>query len=100
MGFVSTNSTQFIIINDGGDYGESPFYVIGWNSYWLMMESVRSSSRPKVSPGVFNERVFKAVVKRKNSLSGVKLERTEEESAAVIKMSLIKEHLCNSLYGK
>ncbi|KAG5252484.1 mannan endo-1,4-beta-mannosidase [Salix suchowensis] len=49
MGFVSTNSTQFIIINDGDDYGESPFYVTGWNSYWLMMESVRSSSRPKVS---------------------------------------------------
>ncbi|KAB5519608.1 hypothetical protein DKX38_023927 [Salix brachista] len=51
---------KFIIINDGDDYGESPFYVTGWNSYWLMMESVRSSSRPKVSPGVFNERVFKS----------------------------------------
>ncbi|XP_073261193.1 mannan endo-1,4-beta-mannosidase 5 isoform X2 [Populus alba] len=94
MGFVSTDSTQFIIINDGDGYGygESAFYVNGWNSYWLMMESVWSSSRSKVSemlkrgsqmgltvcrtwafsdghgpdalqvsPGVFNERVFKGL---------------------------------------
>ncbi|CAK7345090.1 unnamed protein product [Dovyalis caffra] len=96
MGFVSTNSTQFVIINDGGGgddgHGESAFYVNGWNSYWLMMESVWSSSRSKasemlkrgaqmgltvcrtwafsdgfgpdalqVSPGVFNERVFRGL---------------------------------------
>ncbi|KAI5559958.1 hypothetical protein BDE02_16G013500 [Populus trichocarpa] len=92
MGFVLTDSTQFIIIIDGDGYGESVFYVNGWNSYWLMMESVWSSSRSKVSemlkrgsqmgltvcrtwafsdghgpdalqvsPGVFNERVFKGL---------------------------------------
>jgi mannan endo-1,4-beta-mannosidase len=94
MGFVLTDSTQFIIIIDGDGYGESVFYVNGWNSYWLMMESVWSSSRSKVSemlkrgsqmgltvcrtwafsdghgpdalqvsPGVFNERVFKVSYK-------------------------------------
>ncbi|XP_073261338.1 mannan endo-1,4-beta-mannosidase 6-like isoform X1 [Populus alba] len=86
------DSTQFIIINDGDGYRESAFYVNGWNSYWLRMESVWSSSRSKVSemlkrgsqmgltvcrtwafsdghgpdalqvsPGVFNERVFKGL---------------------------------------
>ena len=90
IGFVSTNSTQFVIIDDGAGGGESAFYVNGWNSYWLMMESVWSPSRPKVSemlkrgaqmgltvcrtwafsdgrgadalqvsPGLFNERVFR-----------------------------------------
>jgi mannan endo-1,4-beta-mannosidase len=90
MGFVSTNSTQFIIIDDGGGGRVSAFYVNGWNSYWLMMKSVWSPSRSKVSemlkrgaqmgltvcrtwafsdgrgpdalqvsPGLFNERVFR-----------------------------------------
>ncbi|KAJ4826692.1 Mannan endo-1,4-beta-mannosidase 6 [Turnera subulata] len=91
MGFVSTNSTHFTILDDGG--GQSKFfYINGWNSYWLMQESVWSSSRPKVSemlkkgaqmgmsvcrtwafsdgsgpnglqlsPGVFNERVFRGL---------------------------------------
>ncbi|KAJ9180849.1 hypothetical protein P3X46_009046 [Hevea brasiliensis] len=50
MGFVSTNSTQFFIINGGGDQDlYSPLYVNGWNSYWLMEESVWTSSRSKVS---------------------------------------------------
>uniref|UniRef100_A0A6N2JZQ7 mannan endo-1,4-beta-mannosidase n=1 Tax=Salix viminalis TaxID=40686 RepID=A0A6N2JZQ7_SALVM len=92
IGFVSTNSTQFVIIDDGAGGGESAFYVNGWNSYWLMMESVWSPSRPKVSkmlkrgaqmgltvcrtwafsdgrggnalqvsPGLFNERVFRGL---------------------------------------
>ncbi|KAJ6921714.1 hypothetical protein NC652_015601 [Populus alba x Populus x berolinensis] len=92
MGFVSTNSTQFIIIGDGGGGGVSAFYVNGWNSYWLMMKSVWSPSRSKVSemlkrgaqmgltvcrtwafsdgrgpdalqvsPGLFNERVFRGL---------------------------------------
>ncbi|KAJ6300836.1 hypothetical protein OIU76_021605 [Salix suchowensis] len=29
MGFVSTNSTQFIIIYDGGDYGNHHFMLLG-----------------------------------------------------------------------
>eukprot|EP00257_Ricinus_communis_P005881 XP_002520563.2 mannan endo-1,4-beta-mannosidase 6 [Ricinus communis] len=49
MGFVSTNSTQFIIISDYGDKEPSPLYVNGWNSYWLMEESVWTPSRSKVS---------------------------------------------------
>ncbi|KAF2305448.1 hypothetical protein GH714_005410 [Hevea brasiliensis] len=50
MGFVSTNSTQFFIINGGGDQDlYSPLYINGWNSYWLMEESVWTSSRSKVS---------------------------------------------------
>lgn len=92
MGFVSTNSTQFIIIDDGGGGGVSAFYVNGWNSYWLMMKSVWSPSRSKVSemlkrgaqmeltvcrtwafsdgrgpdalqvsPGLFNDRVFRGL---------------------------------------
>uniref|UniRef100_A0A2P2JNQ1 Mannan endo-1 4-beta-mannosidase 6 n=1 Tax=Rhizophora mucronata TaxID=61149 RepID=A0A2P2JNQ1_RHIMU len=54
MGFVATNSTHFVI-HDGGDVGgghdqgESTVYVNGWNSYWLMQESVWSPSRSKVS---------------------------------------------------
>ncbi|XP_065852964.1 mannan endo-1,4-beta-mannosidase 6-like [Euphorbia lathyris] len=90
MSFVSTNSTQFIIINDASD--PQPFYINGWNSYWLMQESVWNPSRSKVSkmlkrgaqlgltvcrtwafsdgpapnalqvsPGVFNQRVFQAL---------------------------------------
>ncbi|KDP37779.1 hypothetical protein JCGZ_06458 [Jatropha curcas] len=50
MGFVSTNSTQFIIINGGpGDQDLSTLYINGWNSYWLMQESVWTPSRSKVS---------------------------------------------------
>ncbi|KAJ8770545.1 hypothetical protein K2173_018036 [Erythroxylum novogranatense] len=89
MGFVSTNSTHFVVFN-GGE--QSTMYVNGWNSYWLLQESVWSESRSKVSkmfkrgaqmgltvcrtwafsdghgpndlqvsPGVFNERVFRAL---------------------------------------
>ncbi|KAJ6363778.1 hypothetical protein OIU78_003859 [Salix suchowensis] len=74
------------------EVGSLHFYVNGWNSYWLMMESVWSPSRPKVSemfkrgaqmgltvcrtwafsdgrganalqvsPGLFNERVFRGL---------------------------------------
>ncbi|XP_077229818.1 mannan endo-1,4-beta-mannosidase 6-like isoform X3 [Tasmannia lanceolata] len=89
LSFIGTNSSRFV---DKGN-GEF-FFVNGWNSYWLMEESVRASSRSKVSemlrrgaemgmtvcrtwafsdggadgsvalqiyPGVFDERVFKAL---------------------------------------
>lgn len=48
MNFVSTNSTRFIIKGDGGGE-ESTMYVNGWNSYWLMEESVWDESRTRVS---------------------------------------------------
>ncbi|XP_042481177.1 mannan endo-1,4-beta-mannosidase 6-like [Macadamia integrifolia] len=47
MSFVGTNSTQFVI--DVGNGEQSIFYVNGWNSYWLMEESVWGTSRYKVS---------------------------------------------------
>ncbi|KAF8409264.1 hypothetical protein HHK36_005338 [Tetracentron sinense] len=84
LGFVERNGTQFMV--DG-----RAFYVNGWNSYWLMDQAVEDHSRPRVramlqagskmgltvcrtwafndgtynalqiSPGHFNERVFKAL---------------------------------------
>ncbi|MBA0766129.1 hypothetical protein Gotri_015197 [Gossypium trilobum] len=80
--FVERNGTHFFL-------NGKPLYVNGWNSYWLMAHSVDESSRPKVSamlqagakmgltvcrtwafndggynalqisPGQFDERVFK-----------------------------------------
>ncbi|KAJ4821204.1 hypothetical protein LUZ62_033770 [Rhynchospora pubera] len=82
--FVEINGTQFVL--DG-----KPFYVNGWNSYWLMDQAVDESTRPRVnaifrtgaqmgltvcrtwafndgtynalqiSPGLFDERVFQAL---------------------------------------
>ncbi|KAE8724393.1 Mannan endo-1,4-beta-mannosidase 2 [Hibiscus syriacus] len=51
MGFVSANSTHFIIVNDVATAeNQSAFYVNGWNSYWLMQESVWAGpSRSRVS---------------------------------------------------
>ncbi|CAN0890772.1 Mannan endo-1,4-beta-mannosidase 6 [Linum grandiflorum] len=52
MGFVATDTTHFVIVNgDGQDRESNPpyFYVNGWNSYWLLQESIWSSSRPRVS---------------------------------------------------
>ncbi|KAK1267775.1 Mannan endo-1,4-beta-mannosidase 2 [Acorus gramineus] len=84
MRFVERNGTQLFL--DG-----RPFYVNGWNSYWLMDQAVDEFSRPRVrtvfkaasrvgltvcrtwafndgtyhalqvSPGQFDERVFKAL---------------------------------------
>ncbi|CAL9120849.1 unnamed protein product [Musa acuminata var. zebrina] len=84
LSFVQRNGTQFVV--DG-----RAFYVNGWNSYWLMDQSVEESSRPRVSEifqtgakmgmtvcrtwafndgayhalqvslGIFDERVFKAL---------------------------------------
>lgn len=91
MGFVATNSTYFIITDGHDGRGDqSPLYINGWNSYWLMEKSVWGPSRStvskmlkmgsqmgltvcrtwafsdgdgpnalQVSPGVFNERVFR-----------------------------------------
>ncbi|KAF5191921.1 Mannan endo-1,4-beta-mannosidase [Thalictrum thalictroides] len=47
MDFISTNSTHFVIKDDGGK--ESIVYVNGWNSYWLMEESVWEKDRKRVS---------------------------------------------------
>ncbi|QCD87751.1 Glycoside hydrolase superfamily [Vigna unguiculata] len=82
LAFVERNGTQFMV--DG-----KAFYINGWNSYWLMVQSVDEYSRPRVremlkagakmgltvcrtwafndgdynalqsSPGVFNEQAFK-----------------------------------------
>lgn len=82
LDFVKRNGTQFTL--DGKE-----FYVNGWNSYWLMVQSVEEDTRPRVSamlqtgakmgltvcrtwafndggynalqisPGQFDERVFK-----------------------------------------
>ncbi|KAF8411146.1 hypothetical protein HHK36_003689 [Tetracentron sinense] len=84
LGFVERNETRFMV--DG-----KPFYVNGWNAYWLMDQAVEEFSRPRVramlkagskmgltvcrtwafndgaynalqiSPGRFDERVFKAL---------------------------------------
>ncbi|KAH0454011.1 hypothetical protein IEQ34_018335 [Dendrobium chrysotoxum] len=84
LSFVGREGTQFI--NNG-----KPFYVNGWNSYWLLIQSVEESNRPRItamfesaaamgltvcrtwafndgaydalqlSPGKFDERVFKGL---------------------------------------
>ncbi|KAJ4823104.1 Mannan endo-1,4-beta-mannosidase 2 [Turnera subulata] len=84
LGFVQRNGTQFMV--DG-----RPFYINGWNSFWLMDHFVDDDRRPRVgamlqagakmgftvcrtwafndggynalqiSPGQFDERVFKAL---------------------------------------
>ncbi|KAF6144963.1 hypothetical protein GIB67_013314 [Kingdonia uniflora] len=47
LSFVGTNSTRFVVSDDVGE--ESSVYVNGWNSYWLMEESVWENSRFRVS---------------------------------------------------
>lgn len=42
VSFVERNGTQFFL-------GGQPFYVNGWNSYWLMDQAVEESTRPRVS---------------------------------------------------
>lgn len=84
LGFVERKGSQFVL--DG-----KAFYINGWNSYWLMVQSVDAYTRPRVremfkagakmgltvcrtwafndgdynalqtSPGVFNEEAFKVV---------------------------------------
>jgi mannan endo-1,4-beta-mannosidase len=84
FGFVGRNGTQFML--DGG-----PFYINGWNSYWLMDHAVDEYRRPRIramlkaganmgltvcrtwafndgvynalqiSPGQFDERVFQVL---------------------------------------
>lgn len=89
MSFVGVNSTRFMIKTSSKSCFED-FYVNGWNSYWLMQDSLNGPSKSRVSemmkrgaqmgltvcrtwafsdgdspnalqvsPGVFNERVFK-----------------------------------------
>lgn len=84
MSFVGRNGSQFVV--DG-----KTMYINGWNSYWLMDQSVEENTRPRVrtilkkgaqmglsvvrtwafndggynalqvDPGVFDERVFRAL---------------------------------------
>nr|XP_016465089.1 PREDICTED: mannan endo-1,4-beta-mannosidase 6-like [Nicotiana tabacum] len=52
MGFVGVNKTQFVIKNEDPKTHSLTFqelYINGWNSYWLMEESVWESSRYRVS---------------------------------------------------
>lgn len=51
MGFVGVNRTRFVLRGQESDAAISEFYVNGWNSYWLMQESVggASPSRRRVS---------------------------------------------------
>ncbi|RZC89737.1 hypothetical protein C5167_035732 [Papaver somniferum] len=48
MNFVTTNSTHFVIKDDDG-INESTMYVNGWNSYWLLEESIWDDSRKRVT---------------------------------------------------
>ncbi|XP_022764073.1 mannan endo-1,4-beta-mannosidase 5-like isoform X3 [Durio zibethinus] len=94
LSFVERNGTQFLL--DG-----KPLYVNGWNSYWLMAHSVDENRRPmvsamlqagakmgltvcrtwafndggydalQISPRQFDERVFKTVLTRKNTITGI-----------------------------
>ncbi|KAL5700127.1 mannan endo-1,4-beta-mannosidase [Ranunculus cassubicifolius] len=121
MSFITTNSTNFVI--KGAEDESSPLYVNGWNSYWLMEESVWENSRIRVSKmlnkgsqmgmtvcrtwafsdgkapnslqtsaGVFDERVFQAILTRKNSISGVKY----SEEPAIFAWELMNEPRCVS----
>ncbi|CAI9755094.1 unnamed protein product [Fraxinus pennsylvanica] len=47
MGFVGVNGTRFVLLEN--ESLESPVYLNGWNSYWLMEESVWGPSRYRVS---------------------------------------------------
>ncbi|KAK1378299.1 Mannan endo-1,4-beta-mannosidase [Heracleum sosnowskyi] len=91
MSFVGVNSTRFVIKTSSKSCFED-VYVNGWNSYWLMQDSLNGPSNSRVSemmkrgaqmgmtvcrtwafndgdspnalqvsPGVFNERVFKGL---------------------------------------
>ncbi|XP_020964497.1 mannan endo-1,4-beta-mannosidase 5 isoform X3 [Arachis ipaensis] len=94
LSFVERNGTQFVL--DG-----KALYVNGWNSYWLMGQSVEVYNRPKVremlqngakmgftvcrtwafndgdynalqiSPGHFDEQTFKTVLTRKNTITKI-----------------------------
>ncbi|XP_042067897.1 mannan endo-1,4-beta-mannosidase 6-like [Salvia splendens] len=46
MAFVGVNRTRFVLLHEGR---QEDFYVNGWNSYWLMQESVRAPSRRRVA---------------------------------------------------
>ncbi|XP_077251052.1 mannan endo-1,4-beta-mannosidase 2-like isoform X2 [Tasmannia lanceolata] len=115
MGFVERNGTQFFL--DG-----RAFYVNGWNSYWLMDQAVEEFSRPRVramlqagakmgltvcrtwafndgayhalqiSPGRFDERVFKTVLTRKNTITGVEY----RNDPTIFAWELINEPRCIS----
>nr|GMD11353.1 mannan endo-1,4-beta-mannosidase 6-like [Ipomoea batatas] len=49
MDFAGVNRTRFVILKNERGGGVEDFYINGWNSYWLMAESVWSESREKVS---------------------------------------------------
>ncbi|CAK9156848.1 unnamed protein product [Ilex paraguariensis] len=47
MSFVGVNHTRFVLLDDNKEILKD-FYVNGWNSYWLMEESVWGPSRKRV----------------------------------------------------
>ncbi|KAL3627398.1 hypothetical protein CASFOL_028761 [Castilleja foliolosa] len=47
MDFVGVNHTRFVVLEESS--GAREVYVNGWNSYWLMQESVRAPARRRVS---------------------------------------------------
>lgn len=49
MGFVGVNRTRFVLRAQESDAAMREFYVNGWNSYWLMQESIKRPSRRRVS---------------------------------------------------
>ncbi|KAK9033102.1 hypothetical protein V6N11_018140 [Hibiscus sabdariffa] len=51
---VETKGNQFIV-------NGQPFYVNGFNTYWLMVLAADQSTRGKKSPSVYDEEVFKAL---------------------------------------
>ncbi|XP_047177317.1 mannan endo-1,4-beta-mannosidase 2 isoform X2 [Vigna umbellata] len=113
LAFVERNGTQFMV--DG-----KAFYINGWNSYWLMVQSVDEYSRPRVremlkagakmgltvcrtwafndgdynalqsSPGVFNEQTFKTILTRKNTITGIEY----RNDPAIFGWELINEPRC------
>ncbi|KAH6777291.1 hypothetical protein C2S51_008603, partial [Perilla frutescens var. frutescens] len=49
MGFVGVNGTRFVLLQEQEGGAHKELYVNGWNSYWLMQESIAGPSRRRVS---------------------------------------------------
>ncbi|KAH7524117.1 hypothetical protein FEM48_Zijuj06G0084900 [Ziziphus jujuba var. spinosa] len=114
-GFVRTRGIQFIM-------NGSPFYANGFNAYWLMVVASDPSQRDKVSsafqeaanqglrvartwafsdggykplqysPGSYNEQMFKTVLTRKNSLTGI----AYKDEPTIMAWELMNEPRCTS----
>lgn len=49
MGFVGVNHTRFVLLHHESAEPLNEVYINGWNSYWLMEESIGGPSRRRVS---------------------------------------------------